>query len=446
MNIIKGGVDLFLNKNNIEDESLKKNDIKALYAEVIEHKCDCNTNRSKHFKEVAKNQKIDKILSMLQSISSIFVIVFLTFFLTILNNEAIRLAIVCISAVSLGISLIQQIYGYREKSYQHWIAAQGYTQLYRELQFFHNQYSTKCDIELTRLAVRSLRYQLNDLNLTSPHISKDNWKDEDNIPSLRYCIEDYYKSLDEDYQGSSLKNEIDIVKRILFTYFSKILSHINIYLYGQSLNKASNDYDIAIIIQKRDIKYDMVTEKLVLIEVELLKKFNIYMDAYCYYADDFYSPQIDAFYINVSNGILIHKGFEPSNFSNIRQYTNKWIKKANHEMTNLQKLLDDKNYSMALLCIYYCYYYIFSHLLLKKGVIWNRDDELIRKFLSYYLESGEEEITNFDLNSFLRIVKYKNIALYSRSFQNDLVESHINDDKNSLILFVKQFDTADSKI
>ncbi len=179
--------------------------IRSLYAEVIEHKWDCDVNRAKHFRAATRNKKIYSILSMLQSIASIFVIVFLTFFLTIFNNEAAKWIIVCVSAISLGISLMQEIYGYREKSHQHWIAAQEYTQLYRQLQFFHNQYSINSDINFTRAAVESLRYQLNSLNLTSPHISKDKyWKNEQNSTPPYFHIEDYYRSLDKNYQNGIL--------------------------------------------------------------------------------------------------------------------------------------------------------------------------------------------------------------------------------------------------
>ena len=423
---------------------LGDNNLAALYAEIIEHKWDCDVNRGRHFKAYEKNQKMENVFSFSQSIANIFIVVFLSVFLTVFNNEFVKWGIVCISALSLGASLIQQVYGYGSKAHQHWIAAQGYTHLYRQLQFFHNQYPSNSNAEAICSVVESLRNQLNSINLTSPHLPREKKKSyvNDKIPP-QYNIEHYYKDL----ESKNEKDDFKVVRDAICKHLADISSHINIYLYGEHSQKHEfvHDYDIVIILQNAGIDYNSLSENLVLIRAELITNQSIYVDAYCYYAEDFYSASQDSFFINVKKGVLIHQGYTPTVSNTANDYSDKWLEKATAEMSNLQNLIDTENYSMAVLSIYYSYYYLFSHVLLQERVLWSSEVELIRKFIYYYVNAGKK-VHGFNMISFLRVENHKNMAFYARSFEKERISLHIDKDKEFLMLFAKSIGAVEGRV
>jgi len=149
-------------------------DAKRVYGEIKEHLVDCNTNRSKHFIKYTHIKKWKDRINFTQNIALIFTTLVLALYAAssdlLPGFQKITLVITIISAFISAIALWSQISNYDDAATQHWMAAQAYQELYRECQFFHNQFPVNSDFKEAAKIAEQIRIRLNHLNLVSPHI------------------------------------------------------------------------------------------------------------------------------------------------------------------------------------------------------------------------------------------------------------------------------------
>jgi len=149
-------------------------DAKRVYGEIKEHLIDCKTNRGKHFNKYTQIKKWKDRINFTQNIALILTTLALALYAASSDLfpgfHEITLVITIISAFVSTIALWSQISNYDDAAAQHWMAAQAYQELYRECQFFHNQFPIDSDFQEAAKIAEQIRIRLNHLNLVSPHI------------------------------------------------------------------------------------------------------------------------------------------------------------------------------------------------------------------------------------------------------------------------------------
>ncbi len=216
-------------------------DIMQIRKEILEHTIDCDYNRNLHFNEYNHYSKVSRLLNAGQMISLILIILIYSVFYEIgIEKTWINLTVIGLSVVATTLQLIDYFWSFSSLAQQHWLAAQAYSRLYRQCQFFPSHYGVNCDKTIAREAAKNICNELFDLNLMSPNLSRRNFsKVAAELKGKKYPIHSEIFGC----KSHQLSPVVETIKAKFNQYQMEVICFGS---YIRSLH--NNDIDIAVII------------------------------------------------------------------------------------------------------------------------------------------------------------------------------------------------------
>jgi hypothetical protein len=343
--------------------------------EILEHTIDCDYNRSLHFIEYERYNRISRFLNLLQIVSLLVLVVFCSVIIPEIELKSSLLEYIIpiiLSVIATTAELIDYFCNFSDLSQQHWLAAQAYARLYRQCQFFPSHYGMNCDESIMREAAVNICNELFDLNLMSPDLSEKNYiKVTKKLANKKYPIESVFHFERTEY----LKEITNKIKDKLSGYKIEIIS------FGSFPNKKdNNDIDIAVVVHSKNIDEDLLLEKIIKLEQEFRNE-NQIIDLTLLTESRLQMPSQIPFIANIKKGELLYSSFgvHSSIFDydldtiHFKEILNTYFSKVESAYAES----DSNNY------INKAFYYIknvISYILLNRNVLWSSEIEMISCF------------------------------------------------------------------
>lgn len=367
---------------------------RELLMEIREHTIDCDWNRVEHFYLYNRYIKIVRYFHITEAMLLFSLLLYYIISSTWPGINSIgwlKIVPLGLSIAALCVQMIDYYTNYGERADQHWTAAQAYSRLYRECQFFPVHYANTSVVELTRI-LHDICNELHDLGTLSPNV--------ENKAYLKASIE----LKDKKYPVDRLLNEID--DEILKSVISEIVTGfkdyaIEIYVYGSYVNKIIyNDIDLAIIIYDV-IDYDIAERKAV--EIESMFR-TIPLDITVMTERDIEDNEQILLVRNVQMGNCLYKSPEIKESlqqrllakPSYKEIVEKYLDRINGNPNDPEVFLENA---------YCCFYYMIASILESEGITWDGESSLLSEFKKISdREDRENLLTNFIL---LRHMKNK---------------------------------------
>lgn len=394
--------------------------------EIYEHMKDCDYSRNSHFSMYNKCIKKYIVTETVQRYITIFMTILYILYFSISHKSVWAEGIIKYIAIGCTIiltvlSMVIEQTKYREVANQHWLSAQSYQALYRDCQFFMTMNSNKEHCNTSDVIYR-MRKHLNNLNLISPHIDeKINKKTYENIGSKYFHVD----------KCVSIEDRKTILKKIERKLQKKLLNYIiDVYFYGKFMNEKleyKTDLDIVIVLGKRD--YELYSEILGIIseiQVNSLLEHKVFLNVSVFKEEKFY-PYIDfPFNSNVMGGMRIINKINVDEYKKTEVKNNIIKEKVEAFKDKAIFMIENEEYEIAIMAIYYGYYHSIIFLLLEFDIGWSNEYEMINIFANKI--SQITNVRNEDLKNFLICENYKNLYLYNYKYFID--EQVIKDQMN----------------
>lgn len=391
------------------------NQKKELLLEIREHTIDCDSNRAQHFNLYNRYIAKIKIIHSLEAASLFILLLFYIVFATWSDLQSIQWINIIpagLSIFAICVQMFDYYANYSDKANQHWYAAQTYSRLYRECQFFPAHYANMPVGEITR-TLHDICNELHDLNLLSPNLDKRSYIETiDALDNKTYPVDRLLKKLDTE----GFNRIIDYIK------YSFKKHSIEIYVYGSYINKLLyNDIDIVIIIYGPK---DEDLADLKIVEVESLFK-EIPLDITVFFEEDLDSIELIPLLKNVQSGTCLYRSPEITEGLQTRVLARpNYASVIEHYYNNLR---NTENTSESFWeNAYFSYYYIIASLLDSKGRTWDGESSLLFEFKKLSSKNDYNDI----LNTFLFLRKKRLKASVSSNPSSEFREktlAQIND-------------------
>lgn len=370
---ISGGKDRIYMERNIE----------KILGEILEHTIDCDADRAQHFNENIRYSKWNKILNILQIICLICIVAYYMVESEIKSwgIAGMNLWPIAWSALATTIQIVTYFSGCEKLARQHWIAAQAYSRLYRDCQFFCTHHAEISE-EVLRQKAQDISVELCNLNLMSPELNDKSYsKVVDKLASKKYPIE----KVIEEKKLNRIENVIDTIKNKYREYVFEIIA------FGSYLSSIYyDDIDLAVIIYKEDVDKELLQE----ISIEIQDQYivaGLNLDITIITEKELSISSYVPFIRNVKNGKRLYivpmvkqsvfdKTFEEIDYDTI-------IKCYYEDLVAAHDGNDTKIYVNK---AYYYLYHVISYLLNMRGIAWYSEISISKKFYEIAKDSTEE--------------------------------------------------------
>lgn len=348
----------------------KEHEMEQILSEILEHTADCDCNRAQHFKEYDKYSKWDNFFNITQAI---ILIVLVSFFM--LKNDFPFLdewswAPIILSAIATGLQLMDYYFDCGTVADHHWMAAQAYSRLYRQCQFFSSDYAN-ASLDEIRAVAKSISSELYDLNIMSPDLNDKTYnKVKNGLENKKYPIQEVFRSL----RIKQIHDAVERMKEECRDYFTEI------YIFGSYLDGLVNhDVDIAVIVHQKDaaIDYDVLNQKAIEIENDFSEK-NIDLDITIITEKELNDTANVPFIRNILKGERIYSNIEKETARSVIYLHDNYNILIEKFYTEANASKD--NHSVFVSKVFSFYYFIIANILERNNINWNGEDSLLRAF------------------------------------------------------------------
>jgi len=391
-----------------------------LFEEIREHTIDCDYNRAQHHLEYQTTSRKANICRGIQIACLLSLIIYYMVIPelsdTWTDNILIKFTPLFFSIVATITQIIEYCGNFTELSQRHWIAAQAYTRIYRECQFFHIHYA-KVGIDVMRAKAQDIASELSDLNNVSPTLNEKTYK------KITPCLKDKHYPIDdiiskgaiitETLQLSENKNNIILPQSSADKAIQKLVNDVSkiditlpieIYLFGSYLyNEFYNDIDIAIIIHEKNENQIAILKK----KIENIRLVQFYkgiiFDITILTENQLNKDQINEdnflFYKNIKKGKLLYTSDSiPSG---------KALNNRNFDFyysTVIQKYfgLVQKQETIDLNAIYKYFYYLFIYILEQNHIDFRGDTSMSNQLL-ILINKVDDEVLKDAINLYFKL-------------------------------------------
>lgn len=348
----------------------KEHEIEQILNEILEHTADCDCNRSQHFKEYDRYSKWDNFFNITQAIILIALVSFFMLKSDFPCLDEWSWAPIILSAIATALQLMDYYFDCGTVADHHWMAAQAYSRLYRQCQFFPSNYAN-ASLDEIRAVARSISSELYDLNIMSPDLNDKTYrKVKDRVENKKYPIQEVFRSL----RVERINDAVERLKEECVDYFTEI------YIFGSYLDGLVNhDVDIAVIVHQKDVTIDQdsLNQKAIEIENDFSGQ-NINLDITIITEKELNDTANIPFIRNILKGERIYSNIERETGRSVIYLHNNYnilIEKFYTEANNAKD-----NHSVFVSKVFSFYYFIIANILERNNIDWNGEDSLLHEF------------------------------------------------------------------
>lgn len=384
-------------------------DIDQLLNEILEHTKDCDFNRTQHF---AQNKRLNIMEKGLNSVQIGCLIALIVYYMVASQIEfpnplIMTLLPIVLSIVATITELISYFSNCGELSQRHWLAAQAYTRLYRECQFFCTHYAEINDINVLRQKAHDISNAICDLNLLSPNL------DEKTYSKATLLLGNKHYPIEDVITEARLKR-LDVVLETIKSEYA--LYSIEIIAFGSYLHGIHyDDIDLAVIVYADDVdKFSLER-----ISVNIQNKYielGLDLDITIITEKDLSISAFLPFIRNIQSGKRLYiapavkRGVFEKTYGEIDY--NVILKYFYHDAIFAYDKEDTRNF---ILKSYYFFYHTIACILSRKNIPWYGEDSISRNF---YRISHNNEWYQTIYTWFMILRKGKNNELINDFFDD----------------------------
>lgn len=383
-------------KNSIKEQVLN---------EILEHTQDCDYNRSEHFIEKKRYSFWSKVLDIIQMACLICIIIYYMVGMEgLFTNVYIP---ICLSISATVAQLIAYLSNCTDLAQQHWIAAQAYTRLYRECQFFYTNFSEINNIDILRQKAQDISDEICDLNLMAPELRSSAYnKAKKELNNKNYAIETVIRE--------ERIERLSVVVNSLKEVFQKY--NIEITAYGSFLNSIQyRDIDIAVIVYSANVEKSKLEEASIAIERQYFE-LGLNLDITVITERDLSLSSLIPFLNNIKAGQQLF--ISPMVKESILDKSENKIDydfHLNHFNDAICASIAKNDKHSFIMNSYYYLYYAIANILSEKGITWYGEDSISKKFLT--LSKNNQHYSDM-YNLFALLKKEKNSELVVESYDD----------------------------
>lgn len=391
--------------------------IEKILDEILEHTKDCDANRTQHFNENIRYSKWNKVLNIAQIICLVCIIAY--YMVKPLGNLENDLFPIIVSAIATIVQIITYFSGCEKLAQRHWLAAQAYSRLYRDCQFFCTHY-VEINDELLRQKAQDISIELCNLNLMSPELNERSYrKVKDQLTIKKYPIE---KVIEE--------KKINRIEKVINTIKNKYKEYdIEIIAFGSYLNSIYyNDIDLAVIIYKEDVDKNLLQELSIEIQDQYIVV-GLNLDITIITEKELAISGYVPFIRNIKNGkrLYITPMVKQSVFDKtFEEIDYKTIIKCYY--TDLVTSYEKNDTKIFVFKTYYYLYHVISYLLNMNGIAWYSETSISKEYYEISKDSAEEmqlihkwfELLRKEKNS--ELISDQNVSVNKEDLNSDIIK------------------------